>query len=212
MTLSRTLRPVFALVAASLITSCSGVEGEGRRFEDMARRVADIPVNGTPSAARQPVEIASSASRGLRPAFAVDPSHPGALTVEVMDPHDLWDARDGLRRPLAAAAPALEGAVREAAAVRADRPVDRPVRTPSKRPQAVIQLGAYSSAEAAQAAWREASAGPARAALRGLRPEFETVQLKGKTFVRLRVPAPADRAAALCRAVEVSDPWCLRGA
>lgn len=210
MTLSRTLRPVFALLAGGMVASCGAVDGDMASFESMAQYVADIPVDGQPAPRSQsaPTTIA-----GLRPAFADSPTRPAALKVEVLDPHALWDARDGLRRPFAAAEQVIEPAVlRPAIAPEPAHPEATAPAAASRGPRTTIQLGAYSSGEAARAAWAETSAGRARAALNGLTPEFVTVQVKGKPLVRLRVSAPAATAAAICRAAEVSDPWCLRGA
>ncbi len=179
-------------------------------FESMAQYVADIPVDGQPDPRSQsaPTTIA-----GLRPAFSDNPSRPAALKVEVMDPHALWDARDGLRRPFGAAGKVVEPAVlRPAIALKPAHPEATAPAAAPQGPRTTIQLGAYSSAEAARSAWAEASAGRARAALNGLTPDFVTVEVKGRSVVRLRVSAPAATAAAICRAAEVSDPWCLRGA
>jgi len=157
------------------------VEGEPNRFENMARHVAAIPLDGGPAsgaAEGRTTGAASAAELGLRPAISTGSgttgrSATGALKVEVMDPHDLWDARDGLRgriqvEPAAAVAASAARPVRAALTARTVDAAPDMART-------VIQLGAYSSAEAARA-------------------------------------APRDAAAAICRAVEVSDPWCLRGA
>ena len=50
--------------------------------------------------------------------------------------------------------------------------------------------------------------GAARAALDGLSPRFEPVTVNGRELVRLKVGAPADTAAEICRAAQISDPWC----
>ena len=214
MTLSRTLRPVLTLLAGGLVASCGAADADANRFANLAQQVADIPVDGQATSARGPQSADTAETRGLRPAFAVEPGQAGALRVEVMDPHALWDARDGLRRPLAAAEPVLQHAVDRAVAPSpvSVRPEVRPMDAASRGPRTTIQLGAYSSPEAARSAWAAASAGKARAALNGLTPDFVAVQVDGKPYVRLRVSAPAATAAAICRAVEVSDPWCLRGA
>ncbi|MGA0544325.1 hypothetical protein ACO2Q1_03525 [Brevundimonas sp. VNH65] len=197
------LRPALALVLGSLVTSCSGVEGDADRFEAMARQVAAIPVDG----AERP---ATSAELGLRPALSTDRPvtvSTVGLKVEVMDPHELWDARDGLRRPFAPTREKVKIEVRPQHATAVATP---PAATqPATGTATTIQLGAYSSLEIARAAWTDARA--ASAALRGLTPEFATVQVNGKPFVRLRVKAPVAEKGAICRALEISDPWCLRG-
>jgi hypothetical protein len=198
------------------------VEGDPHRFEGMARQVADLRLDGSGDAT--PVRPHTAAEEGLRPALA--PSGDGRLKVEVMDPHDLWDARDGMRgaieqvgsRVVEAAAPvAAEAMVQRVSARVADASPMRPAiaREPvAQRTEArtTIQLGAYSSPEAARAAWADVSGGAARNALKGLTPVFEAVQVNGRPFTRLRVAAPAATAAAICRAAEVSDPWCARRA
>ena len=68
----------------------------------MANVVASIDVPMTPASRDAPAVTTPLPSQqaGLRP----------ALQVQVMDPHDLWDARDG----------AVEGAVRQAVVIQAD--------------------------------------------------------------------------------------------
>ena len=168
--------------------------------------------------------VRASAESGMRPA-TTDSKAP--LRVEIMDPHDLWDARDaGLRGAIQretshvveAAAPAVARAVVQQAADRvAFRATAEPLR-PAIRPTAAmtvrttIQLGAYSSEAAARSAWTAVSTGAARQSLKGLSPMFEAVQVNGRALTRLKVAAPAATAAAICRAAQVSDPWCARRA
>jgi len=201
------------------------VDGDPHRFESLAQSVADIPLEGSP---RQPraehaVAVRTSTESGLRPAMA-DSKAP--LRVEIMDPHDLWDARDaGLRgaiqretsQVVEAAAPAVARALVQQAA---DRVVSHrtaePLR-PAIRPAAAavrttIQLGAYSSEAAARSAWTAVSTGAARQSLKGLSPTFEAIQVNGRSLTRLKVAAPATTAVAICRAAQVTDPWCARRA
>ncbi len=226
MTFSAVFRPVLVCLVGVTAASCGMVEGDPHRFESLANRVADIPVDG--SAPASPAPVRTAAERGLRPA---DPSdRPAALRVEVMDPHDLWDARDaGLRGAIERAAPAMvevaAPAVAEAVLQRVSQRVAEaaPLRpaiarpavataatSTSSGPRTTIQLGAYSSEAAARSAWTKVSAGAARSALKGLSPVFETVQVNGRPFTRLKVAAPARAAVAICRAAEVTDPWCTR--
>ncbi|CAN5259562.1 hypothetical protein BH09PSE1_BH09PSE1_25790 [soil metagenome] len=195
--------------------------GEKLSFEGMAQHVADIPLNGSADAPAR-----TAAEQGLRPALPAPADN--RLKVEVMDPHDLWDARDGMRsaiqqvgaRTVEVAAPVVAGAVVQRVSTRiAEAAPMRPAiaRSPAEartniQPRTTIQLGAYSSPEAARAAWADVSTGAARSALKGLSPVFEAVQVNGRPFTRLRVAAPAATAAAICRAAEVSDPWCARRA
>ena len=224
MTFSAVFRPVLVCLVGLTTASCGMVDGDPHRFEGLARRVAALPLDGAVSTSPAPVRTA--AERGLRPA---DPStRPGALRVEVMDPHDLWDARDaGLRGAIERLAPAMveaaAPAVAEAVIQRVSQRVAEaaPMRpaiarpsvartATSSGPRTTIQLGAYSSEAAARSAWTTVSAGTARSALKGLSPVFETVQVNGRPFTRLKVAAPARAAVAICRAAEVTDPWCAR--
>lgn len=225
MTLGRMLRPVLVCLGAVATSSCGMVEGDPHRFESVAQHIADIRLDGSTDAPAQPAPILTAAEEGLRPALA--PSGDGRLKVQVMDPHDLWDARDGLKVVVAEAG---SRAAEAAAPVVAEAVVQRvsarilpgaPMRPAMPRPAAqgepaqartTIQLGAYSSPEAARAAWADISGGAARGALAGLSPVFEAVQVNGRPLTRLRVAAPAAAAVAICRAAEVSDPWCARRA
>lgn len=203
------LRPALACASVLILGGCSAVEGDAHRFESMARAVAEIEVPMTPvsrdapSAPRAP----PSQQSGLRP----------ALQVQVMEPHDLWDARDGVVQDT------IQGAVRQAVVRTATEAAPAVVRqaservglnsglrpaVPAPRGGAVIQLGAFSTPAAARAAWADASR---NSALAGLTPRYEAVQVNGKPLTRLKVgPIPADAAAQLCRAARVSDPWCRR--
>jgi hypothetical protein len=197
------LRPVLIGLLGLSTASCGFVESDPQRFEKLAQAVADIPLDGGP---------ATSAHAGLRPAMvsAEQVADPGALRVEVLDPHALWDARDsGLRGAVERAAPAVV----EAAAPAVTRAVVQEVTRASDglRPQAVLetlQLGAFSSPDAARAAWtRIAAAGDA---VSTLTPAFEAVEVDGRTLTRLKVAAPADAARAVCRAADAADLGCLR--
>lgn len=203
MTPGRMLRPVLIGLLGLSTASCGFVESDPQRFEKLAQAVADIPLDGGP---------ATSANAGLRPAFvtAEQVAEPGALRVEVLDPHALWDARDsGLRGAVERAAPAVV----EAAAPAVTRAVVQEVTRASDglRPQAVLetlQLGAFSSPDAARAAWtRIAAAGDA---VSTLTPALEAVEVDGRTLTRLKVAAPADVARAVCRAADAADLGCLR--
>ena len=210
MTPSRMLRPVLLGLAGLATSSCSLVEGDPHRFESMAQMVADIPVDG----AARPVRTA--AESGLRPAMAATGAvvNPGALRVEVMDPHDLWDARDaGLRGAVTAAAPAV---IEAAAPVVAEAVVQRvSAEMPTRRLQparevarTTLQLGAFASPAAAQRAWgRIADAGHGVAELT---PVFEAVEVDGRSLTRLKVSAPVDAARAVCRAADAARLGCLR--
>ena len=231
MTPGRMLRPVLVCLAGFVTASCGMVEGDPHRFESLARSVADIPLDGAPPRDRSgPLPVVHTAAEtGLRPAM-VDSKAP--LRVQIMDPHDLWDARDGglrdggLRGAIEretsqmaeAAAPAVARAmVRQVSDRIAPRAEPEPMRpaihqTAAPADRTTIQLGAYSSEAAARTAWARVSKGAASQALKGLSPMFEAVQVDGRALTRLKVAAPAATAAAICRAAQVNDPWCARRA
>lgn len=218
MTPTLIIRPVVVLVAAFGLNACGMIDSDPHRFENFANSVAAIDLDGKGAAA--PVRTAAEA--GLRP----------ALRVEVMDPHALWDARDGLDAAVeraapqlvAAAAPAMADAVVQQVSARMDsaasraglRPVlqTRPTTArPTEAPRvsrALVQLGAYSSDAAARSAWARLKSGEAASALNGLSPVYEGVQVGGRRLIRLKVATPAAGAASLCAAAGIDDPWCNR--
>ena len=202
-------RSVLAAALVSGLSACGAVESDPHRFENLANRIAAIPLDGS----RAPKALASARDLGLRPA------QPAALRVEVMDPHDLWDARDGAVNGLVdRAAPAVARAVVQQVSTRATataaeaglrpalkvEPVARPARS------SLIQLGAYSSEDSARLAWTRLTARADSGALDGLAPVFEGVDIDGRRLVRLKVAAPAGAAAAVCAAARIDDPWCRR--
>lgn len=220
MTPSLLIRPVLACLAAAALSGCGMVEADPHRFESMAEAVAAIPLDGQAKAPPAPVPVVRTAAEaGLRP----------ALRVQVMDPHALWDARDGGLRGMAgeqgqrlaaAAAPVMAEAMVRNVSARIDsavgqaglRPAQRPRPAASSRPGGLVQIGAYSSEAAAQAAWSRLKSGGAAWALDGLTPVFEGVEVGGRRLTRLKVRAPAAGAAAVCAAAGVDDPWCHRTA
>lgn len=214
MTPSLIIRPVLALAAAAGLSACGMVEADPHRFENMANAVAAIPLDGQAerTESRAPIVRTAAAEAGLRP----------ALQVQVMDPHALWDARDGGLRGIAeeqgqrlaaAAAPAVADAVARDVSARIDGAVARVGLRPASAPRPtappaggkLVQIGAYSSEAAARAAW-------ARLDLDGLTPVYEAVEVGGRRLTRLKVDVPASGAAAVCAAAGVDDPWCHRAA
>lgn len=210
MTPSLLIRPVLALLAAAALTACGVVEPNPNRFEDMAEAVAAIPLDGPAPVQARPAVVRTAGQSGLRP----------ALRVEVMDPHALWDARDGDLRALAgeqgqrlaaAAAPAVADAVVQQVSTRIDgaaaraglRPARQAPPATASAPARLVQIGAYSSEAAARAAW-------ARLDLGGLTPVFESVEVGDRRLTRLKVRTSAATAAAVCAAAGVDDPWCRR--
>ncbi|MGV8929087.1 MAG: SPOR domain-containing protein [Brevundimonas sp.] len=208
------IRPVLVLASAFGLNACGMIDSDPHRFENFANSVAAIDLDGQGVAA---TPSRTAAEAGLRP----------ALRVEVMDPHALWDARDGLEgavqsaapRLVAAAAPAVAEAVVQQVSARIDaasaqaglRPAlaSRPASAP-RASRGLVQLGAYSSEAAARAAWSRLRSGKASRALNGLSPVYEGVEVEGRRLVRLKVATPVSGAAALCAAAGIDDPWCNR--
>lgn len=216
MTPSLLIRPVVVLVSAIGLNACGMINSDPHRFENLANSVAAIDLDGKRTDA---APSHTAAELGLRP----------PLRVEVMDPHTLWDVRDGLDSAIeraapqliAAAAPAVAEAVVqrasarvESASSRADlRPVlaPRPVAAPRTN-RGLVQLGAYSSEASARSAWSRLKSGEAAWALNGLSPVYEGVEVGGRRLTRLKVATPAAGAAAVCAAAGIVDPWCNRAA
>ncbi len=206
MTPGRMLRPVLIGLIGLATSSCGFVESDPNRFENLARSVAEIPLDGGPAPTR------TAAEAGLRPAMvsAAQVASPGALRIEVLDPHALWDARDaGLRGAVERAAPAMVEAAAPMVAEAMVRQVS--TRVEAIRPDMggeTLQLGAFSSPAAARAAWgRIAGAGDA---VSGLTPAFEAVTVDGRTLTRLKVVASAEAARAVCRAADAAELGCFR--
>ncbi len=222
MTPSLLIRPVLALFLTAGVSACGMVESDPHRFENLATRIASVPLDGAEPAPRAP-QAAATADRPVRADMGLRP----ALKVEVMEDVELWDARYGAMGDAAgqaarAAAPVVvEAAVNETRArlqqaverapLRPALTQDRPAATP-RASGGLVQLGAFSSEQSARAAWARLKSGAAGWALEGLSPTFEAVSVGGRDLVRLKVRAPAAGAAALCAAAGVDDPWCRRAA
>ena len=201
-------RSVLAAVLVSGLSACGAVESDPHRFENLANRIAAIPLDGSPTSKAVP----TARQLGLRPA------RPEPLRVEVMDPHDLWDARDGgLDGLVDRAAPVVARAVVQHVSTRVAptaaeaglRPALKPERATRPVRTRLIQLGAYSSEHSARLAWARLTAKADSGVLTGLAPMFEGVDIDGRRLVRLKVAAPAG-AAAVCAAAQIEDPWCRR--
>jgi hypothetical protein len=89
------LRKAVIVLPLLALAGCGGMEPEQGRFERLADMVAAVEVPARDGAI---APVRTSAAAGLRP----------AVRVEVMEPHELWDARDaGLRGAIDAVAPAV---------------------------------------------------------------------------------------------------------
>lgn len=216
MTPAEATRPVLIALAmtwGATLAGCGAAENP-QRFHAMAEHVAAINVPLDSEAAPRGK---TAAEAGLRPARF------SPLQVSLMDPHDMWDARDaqsaGLRsgfnpaqRVIVAQAepdaeqPELARAVLREPAPTVAAPVLRPA--VAKVEVRTIQLGAYSSEAGAREAWARLRG---RHELATLSPVFEGVEVNGRSLTRLKVgPIPAETALAVCHAVQVGDAWCAR--
>lgn len=217
MQFSSLIRPVLVCVLGSSASACGMVDSDPNRFENMASWVADIPVSMDRPGEAQVQPVRTAGEIGLRSARA-------PLKVEVMDPHELWDARDGMvQDAVARAAPAVieaaapmvvEAATREVQARIAPRASEQRGMRPAvaRSSGRLVQLGAFASQDAARSAWTRLKSGQAARYLADVQPVYEAVQVNGRSLVRLKVAAPAAGAAAVCAAARISDPWCARGA
>jgi len=185
---------------AALLAGCGMAEADPHRFEGMADQIAAIPLS---SRSVEPARPRNAQEAGLRP-----------LKVELLTPHQLWDARDGLTSKAAAILPALppvfhdpEAPAVEPATVQPETKSLRGVAVGGPSSSQLIQLGAYASQASAQAAWDRLGQGAS-----GLSPVFEPVEVKGRRLVRLKVRAGSAQAKALCASVAASDPWCIQAA
>lgn len=189
-------RVLVALAAGLTLAGCGVNERDPHRFEALAESVAAIPL---------------SAETGGE-ATTAKPRRPGdrpPLTVELMTPHELWDARDGGKGRVRMAAVALPSGFRDPEAPPPPRAASIPAAPSAIRS---VQLGAFSSEEGARAAWARLSRGPDAAVLAGLQPVYEGVDVGGRRLIRLKVATAPERAQALCRAAASADPWCARAA
>ena len=196
------LGSVGALTA--LLAGCGMAEADPHRFEGVADRIAAIPLSAKSASTREPAGPRNAEAAGLRP-----------LKVELLTPHQLWDARDGLTNKAAAVLPAMPPVFHDpeapaevqAAQLAAARP-SRPAVVAAAPSGALIQLGAYASQASAQTAWDRLGQGVTT----GLNPVFEPVEVNGRRLVRLKVRAGSAQAKALCARAAASDPWCVRAA
>lgn len=191
------IRTLVVVPFAVVLSGCGFVEADPHRFERWAEGVAAIPLSSQEAGLRGP--IATAQELGLRPAVDIGPRT--AMRIEVVEPEVLWDARadaHGLPAPVQAAASAVAEAVVEQAVQRAPEVVEEVVRAAGR----TVQLGAFSSQAAAEAAWARISG---HTALSGVSPRYETIQRDGRTLVRLRAVVAEAAAASVCRAAGAGD-------
>lgn len=205
-------RVLVALAAGLTLAGCGVNERDPHRFAALADSVAAIPVSAEVGEEAEPASTAEAARASPNAKAKGAP-----LKVELLTPHELWDARDSVAGKARMAAVALPSGFRDLEAPISERPSavapeTRRVAPPPAAGSRSVQLGAFSSEEGARAAWARLSRGPGAAVLAGLQPVYEDVDVGGRRLVRLKVAAAPERAQALCRAVASSDPWCARAA
>lgn len=200
--MSRLTLSLFASTLTLLLASCdSSGANEGTRYENWAQSVSTIPLT--------PASDGGSTPAKEIPLKAPKPEKDNRLRVELLTPHQLWDARDG---PLNV--PTLQ-------VVEILSPDEPPQNTNQAIvPQAatatastkLIQLGAYSTEQGARQAWQRLKDASANPLLVGLQPQYQTVEVAGRKLVRLRVAASDGQARTLCEALASNDPWCQKPA
>lgn len=192
------IRMIAVVPLTALLAGCGLVEADPNRFERWAEGVAAIPVSAEAVGLRGP--ILSAQTVGLR--GPIEPGSRSPMRIEVVEPEVLWDARaDGFA---AVAATAVAEAVVEQAVARTPSVVEQAV---TSAPLVVghvvrtaghtIQLGAFSSRQAAEAAWAQISG---HSGLTGVAPLFEEVQRDGRTLVRLKASVDQAHVQDVCRA------------
>lgn len=210
--MSRSLTLIVVPAFVLSLTACdTGSSSDGSRYQQWAETVSTIPLDpASAQADNAPNQIS------LEPSSREPSSR--ALRVELMTPHQLWDARNGpLKVPtmevLENISPTeivrtAETAPSPARETRLPETVMASTAETSTAPTKLIQLGAYSSEQAARQAWQRVQSSVGTSQAGGLHPRFETVEVSGRQLVRLRVATTDDQARSLCQALASNDPWC----
>ena len=188
------------------LAGCGLVEADPSRFERWAQGVAAIPVTYEEAGLRGP--IASAEALGLRGPVELGPRSP--MRIEVVEPEVLWEARaDGRRGTSQSNSQAIAEAVVQQAVEQAVQQAPEVAEEVVRVVTRTIQLGAFSSRSAAEAAWTQLSA---HASLAGATPRYEEIQRDGRTLVRLRAAVEASRASAACQAAGAGQYCTSTGA
>lgn len=196
------IRMIVIAPLAVAMAGCGLVEADPNRFERWADGVAAVPVSYEQAGLRGPIQTVQSL--GLRGPVELGPRTP--MRIEVVEPEVLWDARaDGFQAAAQAAGQVAAEAVVQEAVARAPQIAEEVVRVAAR----TIQLGAFSSRGAAEAAWTRLSG---HATLAGAVPRYEEIQRDGRTLVRLRASVEASRAQAACQAAGAGDFCASTGA
>jgi len=204
------------LAGAAAVSGCmEAPSNDGRMFQRWAEAVASIPTSDeeayaragrpAPSASGAPAPVRVSAPQVTMTAEAAGLRAP--IRIAVVDPLEMPHARDlGLRDAIDMVAGDTAARMQRAAY---RQPLAAP---PAAAGGPAVQLGAFRSRAAAEAAWATLRARHGDV-LAGIVPRFETADLGARgTWVRLKATAPNSAAAQqLCRAAG-ADPWCARSA
>lgn len=211
-----------AIASGAVLSGCmEAPRNDGQMFQRWASAVSEIPTTDEEALARDAgrarATLAQVGEGAASPAdapsnFTFRAEQAGlrpAMTVTLVDPLDLPNARDlGLRGMIDAAdAPdLLKPRIQQAS-------LDRPSAAPRPSGGYAARLAAFRTRADAEATWRKLQAANA-GLLSGVAPRFETVDLgaRGKWVRLMTGPLPTQAAAArVCRAAGVTDPWCSRG-
>lgn len=221
-------------LAATGLSGCELPRGDGKDFQRMAARLAEIDIEGkgdttsTPSTSAAS-QSASSATREEQIELVFDTAKElttgkGGLIEATQGPRQAAVSRLirvvnplDMERPQAGTPldTGLKGSAIKAV-VQAELPTVPPEKaaTVVKPVQAAfrtIQVGSFSSADGARAAW--ASMQARHPGFDNFTPVMQPVTMSdGRVLVRLRIgpvqsPAQAER---LCGQLEIRDHWCLR--
>ncbi|MBN8553584.1 MAG: SPOR domain-containing protein [Caulobacterales bacterium] len=189
------IRTIVATPLLVALGGCSLVEADPQRFERWAESVAAIPMTDEPVGLRPaafPAQV-----MGLRP--AVDLGSRTPMRIEVVEAEELWEHRaNGFQAAGEALPHPVAEVVVERAVARAPVVAQQVVRTLTH----TVQLGAFSSRAAAEAAWSRVAG---HTAFSGTTPRYEEIQRDGRTLVRLRTDVAASHVRAACQAAQAGD-------
>ncbi|MFT3998439.1 MAG: SPOR domain-containing protein [Asticcacaulis sp.] len=224
-------------LAATGLSGCDLPKGDGKDFQRMAARLAEIDIEGkgdttsTPPADAASQSASSPASRDQQIELVFDTAKElttgkGGLMeatqgprqaavsslIRVVNPLDMERPQADTPLDTGLKGSAAKGSVQAelpVAPIAKAAPV--PVVTPVQAAFSTIQVGSFSSADGARAAW--ASMQARHPGLDNFRPVMQPVTTAdGRVLVRLRIgpvqsPAQAER---LCGQLDIRDRWCLR--
>lgn len=209
--------PLSLIAISALLAACNATDnGEPNRYQAWADKVATIPLTPADDAGTSHDAPRVTLPLGEKP--DKDPGKDDAkatVKVELMSPHQLWDARNGpVKLPSVEISEVSVGTGTNAPSSPSTPPKaassPSPKAAPATGAKQIIQLGAFSSEASAREAWSRLISGANRSALVGLTPHFDPVTVNGRELVRLRVQADGRQASILCQSVAASDPWCQR--